>query len=448
MNEWIVHPAASPLAGAAAVPGDKSIGHRAFLLAALTDGTCELSGLSGGEDNRRTAVALEAMGATVAGLSGGRARVGGVGLAGLRAPAGPLDCGNSGTTMRLLCGLLAGRPFAATLTGDESLSRRPMRRVAEPLQRMGARISGRAGAGEGELLAPLVVEGGPLRGIDYASPVASAQVKSAVILAALQAKGASEIREPGPSRDHTERMLAGLGAPVSSPRPGVVRVEPDGWDGRLPARDFAVPGDPSSAAFLIAAALVAGTAPAGVSLAGVCVNPTRAGFLDAVRAMGARVEAEHRRDAAGEPVADLRAISGPPLAALSLAGDDVVRAIDEIPILAALAAFAAGATTIADAGELRVKESDRLATTVAMLRAFGIEAEERGEGLLVHGTPERRLAPAVVDTSGDHRIAMSAAVLALRAGGPSTIRDVGNVATSFPGFVETLGALGAVIEPR
>lgn len=449
MKTFRVRGPARPLVGAVAVPGDKSIGHRAVLFGALTDGVCEVSGLSGGEDNRRTVDALRALGARIDDAGPGRATVHGVGLRGLGAPAGPIDCGNSGTSMRLLAGLLAAQPFGATLVGDESLSRRPMRRVAEPLERMGARLSGQPGSKAGDIYPPLVVEGGRLRGITYDSPVASAQVKSAVLIAGLHADGPTEVREPGPSRDHTERMLAGLGAPIATPAPGVARVDPTGWDGRLAARPLRVPGDPSSSAFLVAAALVAGAGgPEGVLVRDVCVNPTRTGFLDVLRAMGARIEERGRRDEAGEPVADLVVASAPPAAlrGVTIAGEVVVRAIDEIPILAVVAARAAGETVVRDAEELRVKESDRVATTVAMLRAFGVDAEERPDGLVVRGAPDRPLLPADVDPAGDHRIAMAAAVAALCAAGETRIRDVANVATSFPTFAALLRQLGGEID--
>ena len=449
MTAWTVRPApAAGLSGAATVPGDKSIGHRAVLFAALTDGACPVRGLSGGEDNRRTIAALAALGVDIE-LDGGgtRALVRGVGLRGLRAAAGALDCGNSGTSMRLLAGLLAAQPFASTLVGDPYLSRRPMRRVVEPLAAMGAALTGQPGGRPGEIYPPLAVTpaAGRLRGLDYTLPVASAQVKSAVILAALHAEGATTVREPGPTRDHTERMLAALGAPVTRPSPGVIVVAPDGWDGRLAAQPFVVPGDPSSSAFLVAAGVVAGGA-AGVTVRGVCMNPTRIGFLDALAAMGASVAAVSPREEGGEPVADLVAARAQGLRGVTLGGELVVRAIDEVPVLAVVAAFADGTTVVRDAAELRVKESDRVAQTVRMLRAFGVEAEELPDGLVVQGAGGRRLSAGHVDAAGDHRIAMAAAVAAQAAGGDSRIDDVDNVATSFPSFVALMRGLGAVID--
>jgi 3-phosphoshikimate 1-carboxyvinyltransferase len=440
-----------PLGGRVVVPGDKSIGHRAVLFGALCDGVVEVSGLSGGEDNRSTMGALRALGVRIEEHGGGRATVHGVGLGGFRAASAALDCGNSGTTMRLLAGLLAAQPFRTTLVGDETLMRRPMKRVAEPLRQMGARVDGAAGKKPGDLYPPLEITGGPLTGIRYASPVASAQVKSAILIAGLYARGVTEVTEPGPSRDHTERMLARLGAPLTTPAPFTARVAPEGWDRRLRAQPLEVPGDPSSAAFLVAAALVAGAGPAGLVVENVCTNPTRTGFLDALAAMGARVELVHQRERCGEPVADLRIAPGGPAALrpVELGGELVVRAIDEIPILAVLAARARGTTVVRDAEELRVKESDRAASTVRMLRAFGVDAEERPDGLVVHGDPDRPLHPGEVESLGDHRIAMSGAVLALavpRAAGASRILDTANVATSFPTFAELLRTLGASLE--
>ncbi len=442
MSDWLVHPAAAPLAGDTTVPGDKSIGHRAVLFAALTGGQCQIRGLSGGEDNLRTVAALAALGVRID-RTATQLTVHGAGFAGLTAPAAAIDCGNSGTSMRLLAGLAAGRPFTTTLTGDEYLTRRPMRRVAEPLRLMGATIDGAPGAKPGELHPPLRISssGGGLAGITYTTPVPSAQVKSAVLIAGLQASGPTEVRESAPTRDHTERMLAWLGAPIDRPAPGVTRVA---FADRLAARPLVIPGDPSSAAFLIAAALVTG---GGARIRGVCVNPTRTGFLDALRGMGARVDEEDRREEAGEPVADLVVPAGQGgLRGSRLAGDLVVRAIDEIPVLAVVAARADGETVVADAAELRVKESDRVATTVAMLRAFGVDADERPDGLVVRGRGPAPLPAADVDSAGDHRIAMAAAVAALavdRAAGPTRVRGVDNVATSFPGFAERLAALGA-----
>lgn len=444
MTAFVVEPIDRAPAGARLeVPGDKSIGHRSLLFAALCDGDVEVSGLSGGQDNARTRAAVDAMGARVVDLGPGRVRVHGVGVDGLRAPAGPIDCGNSGTSIRLLCGLLAGQSFTARLGGDASLSSRPMRRVAEPLARMGARVEGEGRPGRpGEIYPPLTVHGarGAIRGIDELLPVASAQVKSAILLAGLYADGAVRVREPGPSRDHSERMLAHLGAPLRVEADGAVLLDVRGWERRLRTASLVVPGDPSSAAFLVAAALVVGAD--SVRIDGVCTNPTRTGFLDVLADLGATVEQIDAREVGGEPVADLvvaAAKSGwSALRAAEVAGSITVRSIDELPILSVVAARADGTTQIRDAAELRVKESDRIATTCAMLRAFGVEVEERPDGFAVRGRQDQRLSAAHIDSAGDHRIAMAAAVAALAADGPSRIEDVDNVATSYPGFAEAL----------
>jgi 3-phosphoshikimate 1-carboxyvinyltransferase len=447
MTDFLIEPSPAQIAGEATVPGDKSIGHRAVLFGALCDGDCEITGLSGGEDNLRTVAALEAMGVPIRRHSLQDMVVGGVGLRGLKAPDKPLDCGNSGTSIRLLAGLLAAQPFVSTLVGDEYLTRRPMRRVTEPLTRMGARIRGAEGKKPGECYPPLKV--GPcdeLRGIEYVSPVASAQVKSAILIAGLYAQGATTVREPGPSRDHTERMLAYLGAPVER-SPSAARIRIGNWDGRLGPRPLPVPGDPSSAAFLLAAALVAGRPGVPVVVRGVCVNGTRTGYLDVFSAMGAIVEQQNLRNQAGEPVADL-VVSGPTpggLKGVDLGGELIVRTIDEVPIVAILASRANGTTRIRDAAELRVKESDRIATTVGALRSFGVDAEEQPDGLVVHGLADRPLRAGDVDSAGDHRIAMAAAVGALAADGPTRVRNVDNVATSFPTFSRVLTELGAAI---
>jgi len=444
MTTYVVSPATGRLGADLRVPGDKSIGHRALLFSLLSGRPVRVLGLGDGADNGRSARAITALGARLA-PEAGAVVIHGTGLAGMRPPAAPIDCGNSGTTIRLLCGLVAGQPFATTLFGDESLSKRPMRRVADPLGRMGVPIAGAAGAGD--LVPPLTIgpAPGPLTAIDYAMPVASAQVKSAILLAALYADGTTSLTEPGPGRDHTERLLRHLGAPI---RVDGRRIElaAGGWDRRLASDRIAVPGDPSSSAFLIAAAVVAGSR--GVRIAAVGVNPTRTGFLDALAAMGATVTLGPVTDEGGEPVADLEVPSGPApgLTATTIAGDLTVRAIDEVPILAVIAARATGTTVIRDAEELRVKESDRIATTVAMLRAFGVTAEARPDGLAVEGTGGAPLRAARVHAAGDHRIAMAAAIAALVADGPTRIDDAANVATSYPGFVAALRALGAEVE--
>lgn len=430
---------ARPLAGELRVPGDKSIGHRAVMFASIASGRAEVRGLSGGEDNLRTIGVMRALGVSIRELGPNAVVVDGVGLDGLRAPAGDLDCGNSGTSIRLLSGLLAGRPFRSRLGGDQYLNARPMRRVADPLRRMGATITGQRGKKPDEVYPPLEIAGGALHGITYESQIASAQVKSALLLAGMQAEGTTTVREPELSRDHTERLLCALGVPLRRSAGGrEVTIDPAGWSRRIEARDLEVPGDLSSAAFLLAAAtLVPGSR---VVVRGVGVNPSRTGFLDALRAMGGRVSVENAVERAGEPVADL-VCEAAPLVGIEIAGALAVRAIDELPLLAVLAAHAEGQTTIRDAAELRVKESDRVAATVAMLRAFGAEVEERPDGMVIAGRAPFH--PGVVESHGDHRIAMGGAIFALTTAGESRIEDVANIATSFPTFASSLRALGA-----
>ncbi len=430
---------ARPLDGDVTVPGDKSIGHRAVLFAAIADGRAVVRGLSGGEDNRSTIGVLRALGVAIRDVAAGVVEVDGRGLDGLRAAAGDLDCGNSGTSMRLFSGLLASRPFSSRLVGDRYLHARPMKRVVEPLAQMGARITGEPGKKEGEIYPPLVLSAPAerLHGIRYESRVASAQVKSAIVLAALAADGATTVVEPERSRDHTERMLSHMGAPLTVAGLAVT-VDPRGWDGLLVARDLVVPGDLSSAAFLLgAASIVPGSR---VVVRGVGVNPTRTGVIDALRAMGARIEVADERLVGGEPVADLSCTSGA-LRGIRIAGELAVRAIDELPLIAAVAAHAEGETRIADAAELRVKESDRIAATAAMLRALGVDVEEHPDGLTIRGG--RGVRPGTVESPGAHRIAMAGAVCALGAAGETLVVDTHNIATSFPTFASSLAALGA-----
>lgn len=433
----VVSPSTRPLSGSIAIPGDKSIGHRALLFSLLSATPVRVRGLGDGADNGRSAKAIVALGATIA-RDGDALVIQGRGLDGMTAPGQPIDCGNSGTTIRLMCGLVAGQRFATTLFGDESLSKRPMGRVIEPLAKMMVAIASTGGT------PPLVVgPSGDLEPLAYALPMASAQVKTAVLLAGLYARGETSVTEPGPSRDHSERMLAYLGAPIRvSGR--TTTIDTRAWDRRLAGHAFEVPADPSSSAFLVAAALVAGATE--VRLPNVCVNPTRTGFLDAIAAMGGTVTLENMRQAGPEPVADL-VVRGPApgLVATEIAGDLAVRSIDELPILAVLAARAKGTTIVRDAEELRVKESDRVETTCAMLRAFGISCEARPDGFAVEGQPDRPFAPGRVHADGDHRIAMAGAIAGLVATGESQIDDADNVATSYPGFVAALSALGATI---
>lgn len=442
----VVHPLEGSLHGSVPVPSDKSIGHRALLFASLCDGVSEIRGFSHGEDNVSTANAMRAMGAVVDEIDKGVLRVTGTGLFGLRAPERELDCGNSGTTMRLLTGLLSAQRFAATLVGDASLSRRPMKRVITPLRARGAVIEGKPHpTKEGEILPPLVVgplpEGRYLDALEYQSPVSSAQVKSAILLSGLYAHGTTYFKEPTLSRDHTERMMHALGVPLRTVGT-VVELDPAGWNGSMPAFSIDIPGDVSAAAFVLVAAQI--TPGSRVTVRGVGVNPTRTGLLDVARHMGAGLEIVPQGEQAGEPIAEVTAWHQP-LQGTLFAGELVPRAIDEVPIACALAARASGTTTIRDAEELRVKESDRIATMVAMMRALGVTCDELPDGLVIQGK-SGPFEPLDVESRGDHRIAMTAAVLALSGRSPSRIRDCDCIATSFPRFVGTLRALGARID--
>ena len=426
---------AAGFSGVAPVPGDKSISHRALILGALAEGRTEATNLGTGADVRSTAAALRALGVPLD-ISGAAATVEGVGLRGLRAPAGVLDCGNSGTTLRLLAGVLAGAGIPAVLDGDDSLRVRPMGRVIAPLRAMGARLDGAPGD-----RAPLRLHGGVrLAGVRHELAVASAQVKSLLLLAGLHADGATSVREPHPSRDHTERMLTAQGAPL-------VR-EPDGaWTIRRPDRPLApfgrleIPGDPSSAAFLATAALLV---PGGeVTVPGVLVNPTRSGFFGALERMGAPLEVRRGPDRAGEPTATVTVRHGP-LRGTLVASAEVPSLVDEVPLLAVVATQAEGRTEIRGAGELRVKESDRLARIAAGLGAMGAFVEELPDGLVIHGpTP---LAGAALDAAGDHRIAMAFAVAGLAAAGETTVDGAEWADVSWPGFFALLDRLsrGAV----
>lgn len=449
MTDLVVFPYERPLAGSVPVPGDKSIAHRSILLAGLASGRSEVKGGALGADNLSTLAALEAMGVAVEKPSGAPDTlvISGVGLDGLRAPTGPIDCGNSGTTMRLLAGVLVAQRFASTLVGDESLSRRPMERVARPLRQRGGRIEGRIDTKRvGEITAPLQI--GPLpkpavlAALEYEMPVASAQVKSAILLSGLWADGPTYVREPHVSRDHTERLLIALGVPIQTIGP-MIELDGPSFSGKLPAFSITVPGDPSSAAFLLAAAILIPNSQVTVRRVGT--NPTRTGLYEVLRDMGASLAFEPRGEEMGEPVADVHAW-GSNLSGGRLGGELVARAIDEVPILCALAARAKGITTIEDASELRVKESDRIATMARVLRAFGVVCEERPDGLVIEGCPDKPLRAADVSSEGDHRIAMASAVLGLCADGPSRVREADNIATSFPRFVGTLRALGARVD--
>ncbi|MGN7725360.1 3-phosphoshikimate 1-carboxyvinyltransferase [Luteimonas sp. 22616] len=417
--DWIASRGA-PLQGEIGIPGDKSISHRAVMLAALADGTSHIDGFLEGADTRATAAIFAQMGVRIEAPSPSRRIVHGVGIDGLRAPAGVLDCGNAGTGMRLLSGLLAGQAFDSVLAGDASLSRRPMGRVIEPLSRMGARIEAEDGG-----LPPLRIRGGRrLHGIAFESPVASAQVKSAVLLAGLQAEGETSVREPHPTRDYTERMLSAFGADIEF-SPGFARLR---GGQRLRAVDIAVPADFSSAAFfIVAATLVPGSM---LRLRAVGLNPRRTGLLAALRAMGADITEERHASHGGEPVADL-VVRHASLHGIAVPEALVADMIDEFPILAVAAACAQGTTVVSGAAELRVKESDRIAAMADGLRAMGGQVETRPDGVRIEGGALRG---GTIASLGDHRIAMAFAVAGQLARGDVAIADVANVATSFPGF--------------
>jgi 3-phosphoshikimate 1-carboxyvinyltransferase len=414
-----------PLRGRLRVPGCKGISHRALLFAAIADGESQLRGLAHGDDVRRTRAALAHLGVPMRADRVGELDVHARGINALVEPATVLECANSGTSMRMLAGLLAGRPFHAVLAGDESLSGRPMARVVEPLRLMGALIDGR----DGGRLAPLSIRGGALRGIRTELAVASGQVKTALVLAGLQADGTTEIVEPAPSRDHTERMLAALGAPLERVDACTVRVS----QGAVDAFELDVPGDASSAAFFVVAATI--TPGSEIVLEDVSLNPGRVAYLDVLREMGADITVVSKSERLGEPVGDLE------VRAAALRGI-VIRCtegiIDEVPALVVAGAFAEGTTEVRDAAELRVKESDRIATLEHELTELGVEVEAEPDGMVVHGGSPRA---ADLRSHGDHRIAMAAAVAANALHGSSTIRGFGAVASSYPEFPTHLAQL-------
>ena len=426
-------PGGGRLRGCVRVPGDKSISHRALLFGAIAEGETRIEGLLPAEDPLSTAACLRAMGVDVSPIRAGEAvLVKGVGLDGLREPDNILDCGNSGTTMRLLLGLLAGRAGRHfVLTGDSSLRRRPMRRVGGPLAEMGATINGR----EGGNLAPLAIAGRRLHGATIRTPVASAQVKSALLLAALTAEGATTVIEPALSRDHSERMLRAFGADLVVGGAGgtEVTVTPGG---RLRGQAVVVPGDISSAAFwLVAGAITPG---AELTVENVGLNPSRTGILEVLEQMGAAIEVRNPRDVAGEPVGDLHVCHGP-LKAFSIGGALIPRLVDEIPVLAVAACCADGVSTISGADELRVKETDRLAVMARHLGSMGARLQEHPDGLTIAGATA--LHGADVDSETDHRVAMSLAVASLVAEGDTLLHDSAAAAVSYPGFWDDLARL-------
>ncbi|WP_312681306.1 3-phosphoshikimate 1-carboxyvinyltransferase [Stenotrophomonas chelatiphaga] len=427
-QHWIARKG-QPLQGSLVIPGDKSVSHRAVMFAALADGTSTIDGFLEGEDTRATARIFSQMGARMETPSPSRRVVHGVGIDGLQAPDGELDCGNAGTGMRLIAGVLAGQAFDSVLVGDESLSRRPMRRVTGPLAQMGARIDT-----QDDGTPPLHVHGGqPLKGIDFASPVASAQVKSAVLLAGLYAEGETSVVEPHPTRDYTERMLAAFGVEIAY-SPGKARLR---GGQRLRATDIVVPADFSSAAFfLVAASIIPGSE---LRLQQVGLNPRRTGLLHALRLMGADITEENPAEQGGEPVADL-VVRYAPLKGAQIPEALVPDMIDEFPALFVAATAAEGQTVVTGAAELRVKESDRLAAMATGLRTLGVQVDETEDGATIHGGAV--LGSGTIESHGDHRIAMAFAIAGQLTDGEVRINDVANVATSFPGFDSLAGGAG------
>ena len=427
---------ARPLAGQITVPGDKSISHRALMFGALAVGETRITGLLEGEDVLRTAAAMRALGAEVAHDADGAWRVAGRGVGGLTEPADVLDMGNSGTAARLLCGILASHDLFAVMTGDGSLRQRPMRRVIDPLTACGARFMAREG---GRL--PLSVRGArEALPLEYRVPVPSAQVKSAVLLCGLNAPGITRVEEPEATRDHSENMLRHFGATVHVETEGAGRVIQLQGQPELHAADVVVPGDPSSAAFPLAAALI--VPGSNVTIANVGLNPLRTGLLATLQEMGADITVANRRVEGGEPVGDLVVRHGP-LRAVEVPPGRAPSMIDEYPILAVLAASAEGVTRMCGLKELRVKESDRLSATAAMLEANGVRVAIEGDDLVVHGAHNGVAGGATVTTHMDHRIAMSALVFGLAARAPIAVDDAAFIDTSFPGFAALMESLGA-----
>lgn len=423
--ETITVTKARKISGEVTVPGDKSISHRAVICGALASGDVFIEGVCSGEDTGRTVAIFRQLGIEIEEDGVHSLVIHGRGMHGLREPLDVLYAGNSGTTMRLMTGLLSAQPFFSAITGDASLIQRPMKRVVDPLRLMGACILGRQGGN----FAPLAIQGGPLQSIRYKLPVSSAQVKSSLLLAGMYADGPTTIIEPEQSRDHTERLLTFLGASLRTE--GLeVSIHPCS---QLQPFHFRVPGDISSAAFFIVAALLVPNS--SLLIRSVGVNPTRTGCIDILRAMGGKIDLIDERIECGEPVADIY-VQSSDLIATTIAGDMIPRCIDEIPVLAVAAALANGTTTIRDAKELRVKESDRIATMATELRKCGVEIVEHDDGMTITGG--RPLHGAVCDSHGDHRVVMSLAVAGLCAEGDMVIRDCSCVQTSFPEFMDTL----------
>lgn len=435
MASFTINPGPA-LRGTITVPGDKSVTHRAVMLTALAEGTSVVSRYCRGEDCLNTMRALQALGIRID-EAPHELTVHGKGLWGLSEPSGPIDCGNSGTGIRLLAGLLAGQDFFTLLTGDESVRRRPMGRVVKPLRDMGAVIAGRKG---GEL-APLAITGTRLHGINYQSPVASAQIKSSLLLAGLFAEGTTRVTEPRLSRDHTERMFQFFGIPLSHEgRTLVLQGRPAvGWAGR----NVVIPGDCSAAAFFIVGATI--VPESDVTIVNVGINPTRTGLIEVMNRMGAKIQVLNPREEAGEPVADLR-VQSAPLTGIAIGAELIPQTIDEFPILCVAAAVAQGETVINGAEELRVKESDRIATMSAELKAMGAQITEQSDGMIIRGLGRagengRLRAAGQARSHGDHRVAMSLAIAGLTAQGSMRIADTDCVETSFPNFDSKLTEL-------
>ncbi len=413
-----------PIDGEIPIPGDKSITHRAVIFSAMAEGTCTIRGYCDGEDCFRTINAIQALGVSIE-VSDTELRVFGKGLWGFSEPQHLLDCGNSGTSMRLLTGLLSGQDFFSVLTGDVSLRQRPMGRVVTPLRQMGAMINGRKG---GEL-APLAIQGTRLQSTSYTSPIASAQVKSAMLIAGLLAEHPTTFHEPARSRDHTERVLQYFGVQLNCESDTTIRLHPSS----LTAKDLTIPGDFSSAAFFIVAGLI--LPDSHITIRNVGLNPTRIGLLDILKSMGALIQTLNIHDDAGEPVGDLD-IQSSRLEGTDIDRKDMLRAIDEFPILCVAAAFATGQTRVTGMEDLRVKESDRIATMTQALRRIGVAIDERPDGVVIHGGAQAR--GAECPSYGDHRVAMAMAIAGLNISDTTTITDIDCIQTSFPSFLKEL----------
>jgi len=428
-TSFIVSPGGR-LTGEVRMPGDKSISHRSIMFGAIADGVTTVSGFLEGEDCLATINAFRAMGVQIDGPDNGNVTIHGVGIDGLRAAGVPMDMGNSGTSMRLMTGLLAGQAFDSEMIGDSSLMSRPMRRITDPLQSMGASITTTE-----EGTAPIRISGGPrMQGIDYELPVASAQVKSAILLAGLYAVGQTCVTEPAPTRDHTERMLSGFGYQIDRPAPNRVCLR---GGSRLSATQIDVPADISSAAFFMVGASIA--PGSDITLRHVGMNPTRTGVIDILRLMGADLSIDNEAEVGGEPVADIR-IRHAKLRGVAIPEELVPLAIDEFPAIFVAAACAEGETMLGGAGELRVKESDRIAVMADGLKILGVQAEPTQDGIVIQGG--NGFSAGELESHGDHRIAMSFAMAALRASGDITIRNCANVNTSFPGFASIATGAG------